>query len=178
MKINNLYKLALNGDKTSVDNLFQSLSERFHIFVQNRIWDENDIEDLVQDTLMTVNEKYRQLESEANFAAWAYKVLKNNMLNYFRTQKYKSHREVETANGYDPPSPWYSDPLLETKIKECLQKISRAKIRYVQVLDLHYQGYTVDEICSQLKISSNAMYISLSRARSLLKLCLEKGDIG
>lgn len=177
MNINKLHKEALRGDSESINKLFSELLERFRMFVQNRIWDKSDIEDLVQDTLMTINEKYRNIESGTNFAAWAYKVLKNNMLNYFRTQKYKSRREAETANGGDPPSPWFSDPLLETKMKECLQKISRAKIRYVQVLDLHYQGYTVDEICSQLKITSNALYISLSRARSLLKLCLEKGDI-
>jgi RNA polymerase sigma-70 factor (ECF subfamily) len=147
------------------------------MFVQNRIWDEQDVEDLVQDTLMTINKKYKSIDSEANFAAWAYKVLKNNLLYYFRTRKYQSSRESDEIDGTDPPSPWHSDPLLETRIKDCLGKISRAKVRYVQVLDLHYQGYTVSEVCEKLNLTANALYIAISRARSLLKLCLEKGDI-
>jgi RNA polymerase sigma-70 factor (ECF subfamily) len=177
LKINNLYRLALSGDKTSVDSLFQNLSERFQLFVQNRIWDKQDSEDIVQDALMTISEKYKEVESDTDFSSWAYKVLKNKILNYFRSQKYEKKRNIDLPQKDDPPAKWNPDPVLKRKIVDCMEKISKAKIKHAQILDLHYQGYTVEEICRKFDFTPNAFYIILSRARSMLKLCLEKGEI-
>ncbi|MFC1475821.1 hypothetical protein ACFLQW_02320 [Candidatus Zixiibacteriota bacterium] len=45
------------------------------------------------------------------------------------------------------------------------------------ILDLHIQGYTGDEIGRKLGVTKNSIFISLSRARAQLRICLEKGDV-
>ncbi|MCP4703685.1 MAG: hypothetical protein GY865_03665, partial [candidate division Zixibacteria bacterium] len=49
--------------------------------------------------------------------------------------------------------------------------------RHARILNLHFLGYTTEEICSRLEITKTNMYSLLSRARSMLELCLNKGSL-
>ena len=45
------------------------------------------------------------------------------------------------------------------------------------VLNLHYQGFSVEEIQKRLKVTRNSLYILLHRARSMFKACLDKKGV-
>ena len=80
--------------------------------------------------------------------------------------------------GCDQNSLSYTpDPELKRRLVECLRKIGRVNGRYIRILDLHFQGYTAQEISETLGTTKNSVLISLSRARSKLKVCIEQGDI-
>jgi len=66
---------------------------------------------------------------------------------------------------------------LKKKLLDCLNKINDANTRHARVLNLHYQGFIVREICEKLKLTRNGVYILLSRSRTMLKNCLERGDV-
>jgi len=70
-----------------------------------------------------------------------------------------------------------ADPVLELKLLDCLKKVGQKNIKFARTLNLKYQGYSVEEICDRLEISRENLYTILSRARSALELCLEKGGI-
>ena len=177
MNINELYDIARNGDRDSENQLFKSLTESFRLFTQQRIWNEQDAEEIVQDTLVTVAEKYGDIQFEVSFAAWAYRVLENKILNYYRGKHYQESRFSWAQDGSQERSSGVSDPFLKRQLLDCLEKINRVHPRHARILNLRYQGYSADEVCEKLAISRNNLYILLCRARSMLKLCLEKGDI-
>jgi RNA polymerase sigma-70 factor (ECF subfamily) len=174
-KLNELYNLAREGDQAAEEPLFHGLSERFGLFVQHRVRSKQDAEEIVQDTLMAIARKYKKVGLITNFTAWAYKALENNLLYYYRTKQSRAEKVKQMAAN--PEMSFTPAPELRHQLLECLKKMNRINTRYARILNLHYQGYAVKEICQKLKITENNVYIILSRARSMLKSCLEKGDI-
>ena len=47
---------------------------------------------------------------------------------------------------------------------------------YARIVNLRYQGFTTDEVCERLSISSDQYYVYIGRGRNMLRSCLaEKG---
>lgn len=177
MDINSLHVEAQKGDCVKKNHLFQQLSVRFRTFVLLRIQDRQDAEEIVQEALTTVAREYDKVDFHTSFSAWAYTVLNYRMLSYFKTRKRTAARnsvpleesEVELVS-HTP------DPTLRTRLKDCLGKVRRSNHQYARVLVLHYQGFTIKEICERLEAKRESLYMVLSRARAMLKSCLESGE--
>ena len=177
--INALYSAASRGDHQAEERLFEGLSARFRLFVRQRIRNQADAEEVVQETLMTIYKEYRSVEYTKSFSAWAYKVLDNRILGCMQKRKRENGRTEAGANrdGVQTGASDSSTPGLKQRLLECLQKIGSRNVRYARILNLHYQGYETDEICTRLSLKPETFYSILSRARSLLESCLEKGDV-
>jgi RNA polymerase sigma-70 factor (ECF subfamily) len=177
MKLNDLYQRACTGGKDAEDHLFQFLSARFRLVARHRIWHKEDAEEVVQDSLATVIQKYRDVQIETSFAAWAQRVLDLNILEYIRKKGNRAKRfepipEKETAAIVDNPN-----PSLKLRLLDCLKQLSRVNRRHARILVFIYQGYGVEEVCRLLKLTVNNYYSVLSRARDMLELCLDKGEV-
>lgn len=174
--INELFSAVLAEEAEAEEKLFAVLSERFLAFTRKRIWDENKARDIVQETLLAIAANYNTAELKAGFAAWAHKVLKNRILTHLksersRTEKTRSFDDDQHITHAD------DDPDLRRRLIDCLKKIHKRNTRLARTINLHYQGYTVAEICNRMAINTNSLYILLHRARVMLKICLEKGEI-
>jgi len=176
--INQLYNVARTGDPGAEERLFKGLTERFSLFVQHRIYSRQDAEEVVQDSLTAIAEQYREIEITKSFTAWAYRVLENKLLHYYRTKKSHARKLERLAANKTSDAAYDADPSFRRRLLDCMKKVSRANIRHARILNLHYQGYSVEDICGKLGVTRNNLYIILSRARSMLKACVEKGDLG
>ena len=174
MNINELYESMRSGSPAAEDTLFQKMSEIFRLFLQQRIWNKDDVEEVLQETLMTVAKKHRGIEFESSFAAWAYRVLENKILDYYRAKGSHEVRFAVMSDSQEGLAPENPDPMLKKRLLDCLRKICGINIRHARILNLRYQGFTVEEICNKLGVNTNNLYILLSRARTMLRLCLEK----
>jgi RNA polymerase sigma factor (sigma-70 family) len=175
--INYLYNKALNNDKKAVNELFDYLSVSFRLFLQSRNLDRYDIEDIIQTVMLTISQKYRDLTSPYNFSSWAYKVLMNKLYDYYKSRKGKKSKNINIDYMAKEHPGINSHAALLIQLKKCLSKISKKNLRYMRVLNLSYFGYTKSEICRKLQITPGNFYVILSRARAMLKRCLEEGDI-
>jgi RNA polymerase sigma factor (sigma-70 family) len=137
-----------------------------------------DAQEVVQECLLIIRKEYREITFNTSFSAWAYKVLDNQIMAYIKTQKRraKNVQSMKEFNGY-PSQQKDINPDLKIRLQGCLRKIYNNNMRYARVLNLHYQGFSTEEICRKLTITATNLYATLSRARSLLEYCLEKGDI-
>jgi len=177
MDLNTLHKLACGGDGDAENRLFRELTDIFRLYARHRIQDERDVEELVQDVLAVVAEKYGGVDFTASFAAWAYKIFENKLYSFYRKKQVRQGKMVP-MEGCDQNSLSYTpDPELKRRLVECLRKLGRVNNRYARILDLHFQGYSAQEIGTTLGTSKNSVLITLSRARSKLKVCIEQGDI-
>lgn len=178
MDINSLFEFARQGDKRAESHLFEYLSARFSYFVYQRLQNKEVADEIVQETIMAILKEYKHLVVETSFSAWAYKVLDNRILNYIGSKKRefeKKNKLKENLNSSDNSiDPSYD---LKRHLMECLKKIAGANLRYARVLNLSYQGFKTDEICARMDLTATNLYSILSRARSLLELCLETGRI-
>ena len=175
--INDLYSRLINGDTSAENELFQKLTVSFGLFVEQRIQDESDAQEVVQDSLMVIARKLKNLEISTSFSAWAYKTLQYELLHYYRSKGYRERTFVHTDELNQMTGTYELDPKFRIKLLDCLKQLSQTQLRYAQALTLRFQGYSPAEIARKLDISSNNFYVTLSRARSLLKDCLNTGAI-
>lgn len=177
MNINELYDRARAGEQAAEERLFAHLTVSFRLFAQQRIWDKADAEEIVQEALMVIADKYLELEIESSFSAWAYRVVHNKIMDFTKTSKKRAELlERETAANPGETA-WRPDPLLRIQLMRCFHKIDAVNRRHARILNLYYQGYSTTEICEKLKMTPNHFYVTLSRARSMLEVCLEKGEV-
>ncbi len=176
MDINDLYTKSINGDIQAEKLLFQHLSVSFRMFALQRVRNKQDIEEVVQNSLMVVFNKYKDIDIKTNFASWAYKVLKNQLLSYYKAKRLPKNSNqsllIDYGKEYDEDN---SD--LRVRLFECIKRINNVNKNFARILNLHYQGYSTDEICEKLELSVSNFYTTLSRARTMLKICLEKGEV-
>ncbi len=173
--INELYDRAGSGDVTARELLFSELSVRFMAFTAQRIDDTDACKDIVQNAMLTISEQFSSIEITVSFSAWAHQVLKYRILKYFSDRKRKIKNEDNYQMHKNAKASGYFDPLLESKLIDCLKQVSRHNQYYARTLNLYYQGFRTEDVCDKLHISANHVYVILSRARSMLKSCLEEG---
>lgn len=176
MDIDAVYKSALTGNRQAETQLFAELTDSFHILARHRIENEQDAQELVQDVLLTVAQKYRELQVEKSFAAWVYKVFEHKLFTYYRSKQTRRRKVVYMEDCDQATLTSASDPELKRRLLHCLEKIARTNDRYAKILNLRFQGYSGAEISTTLGYTKNSILSSLSRARAKLKTCLEKGD--
>lgn len=178
MNIDLLHEKTVSGDKFAEEELFAALSERFEQFAYHRIWDKEDAKDVVQSALSLIAKEYRSVVIEKSFAAWAYKVLDNRILAHIKASQRRRTRMADAPEFLDQPDLSASpNPDLRMRLLECLKKVGRVNRRHARIIDLHYHGFTTEEICGKLRLSRNGLYILLHRARKMLERCLETGDV-
>lgn len=177
MDLNELCRSARQGDLTAEKQLFAVLLERFSMFVHRRVGDIADGEEVTQNVLAKIAASYKGIDFETSFAAWAYRVLENEVAMYYRSASIRRRKLAELSDHSLAQPARTPNPALKSRLLECLKKICRENSRQARILNLHYQGYSVEEICARLNLTKNGMYIILHRARTMMKTCLDTGAI-
>jgi RNA polymerase sigma factor (sigma-70 family) len=168
---------ARNGDKQAEGQFLQFLTARFRLFTQLKIAEREEAEDVCQDALTTVLTRYKAIDFEVGFSAWAHGVLQKKILTYYRSKATHERKMNELATTLSGPAAMPADTLLESRLLDCLRKIHAVHQRHARILNLNYQGFSVDHICRKLAVTRTNLYSLLSRARDMLERCLETGEI-
>ncbi|UCC43379.1 MAG: RNA polymerase sigma factor [Candidatus Zixiibacteriota bacterium] len=174
--IESLYEQARGGDSTAEDELFERLSARFDLLVRRKIWNSQDCEEIVQDALTAVLQNYKRTAIRVSFSAWAQRILENKVTDFYRAQSRRKPESSELDETVVPASSWSPDPVFRMSLMECLRKVNALNRNHARMLVLSYQGLGIEEICTRLGINKSNAYSVLSRARSMLARCLEKGE--
>ena len=177
MNLNDLYNSARSGQHLAEEDLFRILSVRLRVIANQKIWDGNDAEDVAQEALAYSAREYRKIEIRTSFAAWAAKVLDNRVLSYIKAKRAQKERVEALPDNDQHAARQDLDVELKNILRDCLKKIAKHNPRYARIINLHYQGYTTEEVCDRLNMTPNHSYVALSRARSMLAACLEKGGV-
>lgn len=177
MDLDTLCKKALANDKAAEKELFRILTARFHYFVRRKVWNEADCEEIVQTALAVVLRHFRTIEFKVSFAAWAQRIIGSKVTDYYRTEGTRKgvYSQTPEPDAFSPPEDPHHN--LRMKLLECLRIVNAANRRHARILVLKYQGFQIDEICQRLQIGKANAYSALSRARSMLAQCLEKGTV-
>lgn len=175
--ITTLQAAARRGNSRAEEELFGLLSARFAYFTHRRIWSRDDAEEVVQEALAVIAKEYKTVEFTESFAAWAYKVLDNRILNFIRSKQREKRNRDQMAEERSDNFGNAPDLSLKSRLLECLKKVAGANQRYARILNLHYQGFKTNEICDRLSLKPNNCYVVLARARAMLRTCLEEGEV-
>lgn len=153
-------------------------------------------EDAVQETLLAAVSAKSQFAGKSSARTWLTGILKHKIADLMRKRSRETHLEdairVEAdreSDEFDPlfrqddhwasaPQDW-GDPerTLENKhfwevFEVCAKLMSPAVARVFMMREI--QGFTTDEICKEVGITTTNCWVMLHRARMSLRLCLEQ----
>jgi RNA polymerase sigma factor (sigma-70 family) len=172
IRIERLCVQAQSGDKAAERELFSVLTDSFRIFTKHRIRDQAEAEDVVQDALTVVIQKYKGMEFVSCFAGWAHNVLRNTLMNHLQTRATRTRLQPQALAAMVPGESQGPDDELLRNVLHCLEQVARSNRRFARALNLHYQGFTAVEIAGRLEVKIDYLYVVLARARSMLVACL------
>ncbi len=137
----------------------------------------DDAQDVVQEGFIRLFDKIDLYKETGSFEGWIKKIFVNIALDNLRRKKMQLisidgegyRKELRAHEKLDQS---LLDRISQEKLLEAIQNLSPV---YRTVLNLHvYEGYTHDEIASELGISAGTSKSNLSKAKVNLKKMLQK----
>lgn len=163
---------------THVQGLFVKEASRIRGFIISMMPGGSEVDDLLQETFLTISAKADSFEKGTNFTAWAMTIARFKVMEHFRKGK---KRELllgdETLERLldEAPDHLTENPQVDA-LKRCLNKLTPA-VR--QMLAQRYaEGWKPEKIASEAGWGANSVYVSLSRARTTLRECIQKQSKG
>jgi RNA polymerase sigma-70 factor, ECF subfamily len=159
----------LKGDESSLRIFYRHFKPSLSTFIRNRVSNEKDAEEILQDTLFDTIEGLRDFGFRCRLFTFICSIANHKIIDFYRRKKIKSiifsrSKSIEpmlmTLLG---PENVLDDALLRQNIESTFRKISPT---YQKILKLKYiYGYSVGEIANKLSISFKSCESHLFRAR-------------
>lgn len=171
-----LIKKAKKGDKEALTEIIIKKKNSLYKIAKSLLKEESDIEDVVQETIITAYIKIYKLRNEELFDIWIKRILINECRKFYK-RKYKKEIPVETEKMEYLIST--KDKLVEQEdkmdFKLFIKKLNRDE---KMILLLYYQeGYTTKEISEILEIKEGTIKSKISRAKIKLKKILDEKEV-
>jgi RNA polymerase sigma factor (sigma-70 family) len=174
-------KTLLDGcrrhDRHAQRFLFEHFSARMLSLCCRYVKDKMEAEDIMLIGFTKVFDRIRQFKEDGSFEGWIRRIMVNESLTYLRRNK---SMYLETDIGVAECEPNYDKLDTALEADDLIQLISELPAGYRIVFNLYaIDGYSHQEIATQLGISENTSKSQLSRARTHLQkrlLKLENGE--
>ena len=128
----------------------------------------NDVEDAVQESLMLVSRKLRDLRQLESFTSWVFRIVKRECNRLKRGMRLVTGEEIAECIlpiVYPEPAEWRRD------VAAALESLPAHYREIILLRDL--EGLTIAEMAGQLGISPEAVKSRLHRARLLAREYLD-----
>lgn len=161
-----------DGDERVLSSYFERHARQLLLFAYRRVSDEFVAEEVVQDAFVKLWASRQRLKSEAHIKSFLYLTTRNACIDYLRRS---GGRDPLHASELDENIIWgYEDMLAQIIHAETLQliyaevkKLPPTQQRVFQLTFL--EGLTTEEICEELGITSNAVFVARSKALNKLQ---------
>ncbi len=156
---------GLDGDAAAHAALLRALVPLLRAFFGRRMRDaEADVEDLVQETLITVHERRATYDRDRPFTAWLYAVARHRMIDHFRRRRtavpLEDLEEILVVEGFEEAASARID------VEFLLSGLSPKQARAIR--DTHLEGFTSAESARGAGIGESDVKISVHRGLKAL----------
>ncbi|ULL14738.1 RNA polymerase sigma factor SigZ [Paenibacillus sp. H1-7] len=139
---------------------------RLKRFVANRIQNQADVEDIVQDVFIKINDHIDDLKDEQKLSSWIYQIARNSMVDYFRKKKWDDELPAQLQITDE-----YEEPDLAQEVIACFESvIQQLPEKYKEAVELSMlKGMSQKELSERLGISYSGAKSRVQRGREMLK---------
>lgn len=129
-------------------------------------------DDIIQEVFLVVTRKARDFGNGGNFLAWACAIARNKVLEWRRQRPagMLSEEVIETLAAEMPPEMISADR--SRALMRCLEKLAPRAMEMVRLR--YYCDHAPREIARRLGLAPQAVYVALSKARALLRDCVDR----
>lgn len=170
-------------------------------FAAGRVRDRAIAEDLVQETFLAALKASESFAGRSSERAWLFGILRNKLIDHYRRQsrevslgeieeflpeeKGSFHAQGFRRDAWDPrlaPKAWETpeESLTNKEFRSVLQCcVSRLPQKIANIFIMReIDGVSTEQICNDLGVSANNVFVMLHRARMSLRRCLENHWFG
>lgn len=159
----------LAGDERALKTFYDQYCPSLASFIRNKIRNEADAEEILQDTLLATIEALRDFSFKSSLFTFICSIAIHKVIDFYRRKKIK-HMVFSAIPDVEPllatltsPEDTLDEELLRQKIRETFNSLAPM---YRKILQLKYiYGYSVTEIAERLSISFKSAESQLFRAR-------------
>ena len=154
-----LVEKVKNGDKEIYRDLISDMKEELYRIAKKKIKNSNDIEDVIQETIINGYFKIGQLRNNKHFRTWIIKILINECNLFYRNKRHEDdiknrYKDELETKGFKNDSVGF-DNLIQD-----LNDIEK------NIFKLYYEEeQSIEEISNILKINKNTIKTKLRRGR-------------
>jgi RNA polymerase sigma-70 factor (ECF subfamily) len=161
---------AINGDESALRAIWTQHAPRIDAVVRRLVGDPDQAADVAQEVWIQIFRALPGYRGDSQFSTWAHRIAVNRTLNALRSLKRISTSEVEIEEDSSIVDHDGDRSMLAQTIDEAVQKLSPGAR---QVFVLHdVEGYTHEEIATELGITSGGSKSQLFKARAKLRRLL------
>ncbi len=159
--------------RQAVGRLFVQHSEAIRGFILSLEPDFTIASDVLQETFLTVSAKAEDFAEGTNFVAWACRIAMLHLLEQQRHSRSSALLAPDVLESLAAAAPCLEpDEERYDAMKRCVAKLA-ARAR--QIIDMRYaQALKPGDIALKLRMQPESVYVTLSRARTFLRDCIER----
>ena len=162
-KVEELVEKAKRNDCEAFTQLILMIQKDLYCVAKSRIANENDIEDIMQETMLMAYLNLKKLKNNCFFKTWIIRILINNCHKFYKIKKHKSLDDHEITNKIGSFE-------IDLSNIEFENFISFLKEDERTILTLYYYlGYTSKEIARILNKREGTICSKISRAKIKIK---------
>ena len=157
-----LVERAKNNDSDAFTHLILNIERDLYCIAKSKIDNENDIEDIIQETMIIAFLNIKKLKNNSFFKTWIIKILINNCNKFYKRRKHKSleDEEIERFGSVDMD-------LSNIEFKDFISFLKEDE--RVILTFYYYLGYTTKEISKILNKREGTICSKISRAKTKIK---------
>ena len=172
-----LMRLAQTGDQVAYASLLVMVTSAARQFARRRLGDVAWIDDVVQETLLTLHGARHTYDSRRPFAPWFYAIASSRMIDVLRRERRVASREIA---GDELPEESGMDSRagraeVDTEAIHSAVRSLPQKQRDV-IEGLKFRDESVKEVAGRLRMSESAVKVTAHRGYKALKRLLQGRD--
>lgn len=169
-----LMKLSLDGDKQAYARLLQETARLLRPFLARRLNSGAEVDDLLQEILLSIHKARHTYDGERPFQPWAYAIAKFRLQDHLRAH-YADHlrHAVELSEvENDLQAPVTKSDFSYESISGEIEKLPPKQAAILQMM--HQEGYTAKEVAEKIGMKESAVKVAAHRAYKILRKILER----
>jgi RNA polymerase sigma-70 factor (ECF subfamily) len=173
-----LVRDLLGGSERALRTFYRTYAPRLKVFIQNKIGSAEDVEEVLQDSLLSALDSLALYSGRSSIFTWLCGIARHEIADFYRKQKIKTvvFSRLPFIEGFVSkalgPSAVMMRREYERQVVEALEMILP---HYREILELKYMdGLSVKEIAKKLGMSFKACESALTRARRAFEMAYEK----
>ncbi|HUF66059.1 MAG TPA: RNA polymerase sigma factor [Gemmatimonadaceae bacterium] len=165
-----LLQRARNGDETALRSLWVQHSPHIDAVIRRLCGDVDLAADIAQEVWMQIFRALPGYRGEAQFGTWAHRIAVNRTLNALRKIRRLDRTEADMPDDIAAPQEDFDRGFVAQSIEAAVSRLSPGA-RAVFVLH-DVEGYTHEEIATELGITAGGSKSQLFKARAKLRRLL------
>jgi RNA polymerase sigma-70 factor (ECF subfamily) len=169
-----LVRLAQSGDPRAIMALVERYQATVYRFGRRMCQSEQDAEDVLQETLLTLVQKIGEFRGDASLSSWLFTIVRSRCrLRRRRADRQTSSEGLEVLDSSPRPDETVSTRELRGIVEAAVRQLEP---KYREVLLLRdVEGLSAPEVSEALRLTVPAVKSRLHRARAQVRELVERG---